>query len=317
MSEAQKAKSPGGAGQIAKQNHRSSAIFTQPSYARNGIEWDSLHPGSHRLKCPACGKDRRSDKTLGVTVDHTGKGVAHCFRCEYVETHTPGNHRKAPHTRREPLARVTVQMPAQFEVLNEYGKAIWKASEAITEGTVAASYLLARRCVLPPSYGDLRWHPSHKHGPSGYTGAALVALLTDVQTNEPRSLHFTWIQADGSKADVQPPRLLLGGHRKAGTVCRLWPDDEVTVGLGVAEGIETALSLAHAYKPVWSCIDAGNLSAFPVLNGIQTLVIATDRDPAGERAATECAARWVTAGQTAVLTQQAVNDLNDCAQEAA
>ena len=33
--------------------------------------------------------------------------------------------------------------------------------------------------------------------------------------------------------------MLCKGHRKAGGVIRLWPDDEVTDGLAVAEGIET------------------------------------------------------------------------------
>jgi putative DNA primase/helicase len=79
-------------------------------------------------------------------------------------------------------------------------------------------------------------------------------------------------------------------------VCRLWPDDFVSHGLGVAEGIETALSLAHAYTPCWAAIDAGNLAALPVLAGVEVLVIAQDRDPAGEMAASDCADRWAAAG---------------------
>lgn len=37
------------------------------------IEWGNLPQGQHRMRCPACGKDSRADKTLGVTIDHTGK----------------------------------------------------------------------------------------------------------------------------------------------------------------------------------------------------------------------------------------------------
>ena len=52
------------------------------------IEWESLPVGEHRLSCPACGRSPR-DKTLGVTVEHDGAGVAHCFRCAHVEAYRP------------------------------------------------------------------------------------------------------------------------------------------------------------------------------------------------------------------------------------
>jgi hypothetical protein len=37
------------------------------------------------------------------------------------------------------------------------------------------------------------------------------------------TLHRTWVTATGDKANVEPPRLLLGKHRKAGGVIRLFP----------------------------------------------------------------------------------------------
>jgi hypothetical protein len=131
-------------------------------------------------------------------------------------------------------------------------------------------------------------------------------------TAKPISLHRTWVRADGRKADIEHPRLLLGdGHRKQGGVIRLWPDDAVTTGLGIAEGIETALSLAHGYSPVWALIDASNLAAFPYLPGIESHVIGADNDAAGIAAARACAARWAVAGAEVLLTRQAENDLND------
>lgn len=92
---------------------------------------------------------------------------------------------------------------------------------------------------------------------------------------------------------------------------RLWPDEAVTVGLGIAEGIETALSLAWAYAPVWACVDAGNMAGFPVLSGIEALAIGADNDAAGHAAAQACAARWVAADAEVFITRQAQNDLND------
>lgn len=192
---------------------------------------------------------------------------------------------------------------------------MWSACRPLSGEALA--YLEARACAIPPRDGDLRWHPALKHPPSGHEGPALVALLTDAaDARIARTLHRTWIQVSGKKAAVDPPRMLLGRHRKAGAVCRLWPDEAVSVGLGVAEGIESALSLAHACTPVWAAIDAGNLADLPVLDGIEALTIAADHDEAGERAAEDCARRWHAAGRRVFIVKapQAGADLNDVAQ---
>lgn len=269
------------------------------------IHWRDIPDGKHRTSCPACGRERRSDKTLGVTVDHTGAGVAHCFRCNYVETHRPDRHGHRQPARRAP-APVT-PTSGKHETLSDYGRSLWAACVPLA-GTVGEQYLLHRRAVVPP--GDLRFHPNLPHKPSGTSGPALVGLVTDAVSGDPLTLHRTWITPTG-KADLDPPRMLLGGHRKQGGVIRLWPDEYVTHGLAIAEGIETALSLAHAFQPVWACIDAGNLATLPVLAGVEVLVIAADNDPAGLTGAHTCAARWTAAGVDVRVTQQAANDLND------
>ena len=272
------------------------------------IAWTDYPAGDHRTTCPACGRGQR-DKTLGVTVDAAGRGVAHCFRCAFTESYRPDNGRRRHVAPALPSPRTITT--AKHETLSEYGRAVWREQcHPILRGTIAADYLLARHCALPPVSGHLRWAPALRH-PSGYIGPALVGLVTDVVTRQFLSLHRTWIQAGGRKADLDPPRLLLGGHRKAGGCIRLWPDESVTHGLAVAEGIETALSLAHAYAPVWSLIDAGNLAALPVLGGVETLVIAADNDVAGRAAAEICARRWADANREVLVTRQQQNDLND------
>lgn len=201
-----------------------------------------------------------------------------------------------------------------FDTLSEYGRKLWRECRPLA-GTIGAAYLAARRCTLPPEDGALRFHPARKHPMGDHIGPALVALVTDATTGEPMSLHTTFICADGTKPAhlPGPARLMLGRHRKAGGVIRLWPDEAVTTGLGIGEGVETCLSLAHAFRPVWSLIDAGNLRAFPVLAGVESLLIAADHDPAGLAAARECAARWCAAGRTASLVMAPADgaDLND------
>jgi hypothetical protein len=193
-----------------------------------------------------------------------------------------------------------IRTETQCSTLSDFGRELWASCRRL-DGD-ALDYLKARRCVIPPLDGDLRWH-SGLHHPSGYTGAALVALVTDAITCEPMTLHRTWIRGDGSKAPLDVPRMLLQGHRKAGGVIRLWPDEAVTYGLGIAEGIETALAAAHAFTPMWSCIDAGNLAAFPVLAGIEALTIFADNDASGkgQRAANECAERWASHAEVTIV----------------
>jgi putative DNA primase/helicase len=271
------------------------------------LAFHELAIGGHRLNCPACGR-KPSDKTLGVTVDLYGRAVAHCYRCHYVETYRPA---RGAAIRPGKAHNRTVQATKR-ECLSEYGLELWRTCRPIYG--VALDYLKARHCAVPPADGDLRFHPALKH-PSGYIGPALVGLVTHAETRQPMTLHRTWVKRDGTKGDVHPSRMLLGGHRKAGGVIRLWPDESVTNGLALAEGVETALSLAHGYTPVWSCIDAGNLAAVPVLAGIETLMIAVDNDPAGIGAASDCAARWTRAGvEVRLVTSGAPKaDINDVA----
>lgn len=270
------------------------------------FDWQDFAIGEHRVICPQCGDGKRT-KNAGLKVDGDG-AVLHCFKCSYIETFRD----KISSIRRAPTIRP--QRPPdqkQFTTLSDWGRALWQSTVEISG--VAVAYLEHRHCVIPPLYGDLRWHPALKH-PSGHVGPGLVALVTDIHTNEPLSLHRTWVAATG-KADVHPPRLPLANHSLKNGVIRLWTDDEVGHTLGIAEGIETALSMAHAVQPVWATIDAGHLAKFPVLAGMTELYIGQDQDPAGVAASTSCAARWHAAGRRVEVSCQTKNDINDSVRE--
>jgi len=77
-------------------------------------------------------------------------------------------------------------------------------------------------------------------------------------------------------------------------VIRLWPDCEVTLGLGIGEGIESALTLAKGFTPVWATIDADNMKSLPYLYPIEALTVAVDNDPNGKglEAFETMARRW-------------------------
>lgn len=169
-------------------------------------------------------------------------------------------------------------------------------------GGDCVEYLKARNCVVPPPDGDLRTY-HHKDGD------CIVGLITDPLTVQPVSLHYTYVRPDGTKwhaREVEP------GHSNAGVI-RLWPDEAVTTGLGIAEGIESALSLAHKVKPVWACINANNLAKFPFLAGVEALSIAVDNDPAGIKAADECSERWKYRKVLRYTSKNKGEDMNDWA----
>ena len=266
------------------------------------IDWKKA-----RCKCPECGRSGK-DETFGISLNSDGSRIGHCFRCSYVERLNPDDsHRMI----RNGTARPPVNQQ-KFTSLSPFGRAMWNESLELS-GTLGEKYLRSRNCVIPPSDGDLRYHPAVLHRPSNYTGPALIALLTDLVSGEPISLHRTWICENGTKPDIFPVRMLLGNHRKDGGVIRLWPDWEVTNGLGIGEGIETCLSLGHAVRPVWSLVDAGNMAKLPVLSGIECLTIATDADEPGIEAANKCATRWHKAGVEVQLALPKSGDLNDIA----
>ena len=200
---------------------------------------------------------------------------------------------------------------------------IWREAEPIA-GTLAARYLINRGvdlCVLPDEMERvLRWHSCcpWEHG----VAPCLVALWTDTITAEPKAIHRTRLTP---KAEKIPPPKSLGPN--AGCVIRLWPDDAVTQGLVIGEGIETTLSAASrcehegtSLTPAWACGDKGHMAGFPVLAGVESLTLLVDNDVGGEgqRAAEICAQRWCDADREVIrLTPRTPGaDFNDLVREA-
>ena len=272
------------------------------------IDWSTYQAGNHRIPCPSCSLHHK-DRTVGLKIRNDGSGVMHCFRCQLTESYRPTRGASTIAPTIGPQREIDAK---RFENLSDWGHNLWNSTLKLSG--VALQYLAYRRCVIPPEGSHLRWHPSLKH-PSGYVGPALVSLVTNIHSREPLSLHRTWITAHG-KADLETPRLPLANHSLKDGVIRLYPDDWVTNRLGIAEGIETALSMAWAFNPVWSTIDSGHLTKFPLLTGVSELVIAQDQDTAGIKAANICARRWAQAGAKVLMMKQFENDLNDVLKEA-
>jgi hypothetical protein len=195
---------------------------------------------------------------------------------------------------------------------------IWREARQPAESPVARH--LARRGLedVYNVHASLRFHPSCPF--AGDRTRAMVALVRNIVTNEPQAIHRTALSLDGQKIEVNgKDRLALGSIR--GAAVKLTADEEVTTCLGIGEGIETTLSLRclpeFGASPVWSVLNAGGITSFPVLPGIECLWIAVDDDPAGRASSELCADRWRRAGREVFLVRSTIAgaDLNDIAME--
>jgi phage/plasmid primase-like uncharacterized protein len=193
----------------------------------------------------------------------------------------------------------------------ETAQRIWQETVAI-KGTDGEAYLTRRGIRLDnvPNHGGLRWHPYCSW--EGGTTPCIVARFTDAATGEARGI---WRRpVDGSKPKSRGPT--------RGCVIRLWPDEAVTTGLVIGEGVETTLSVATRcthrgalLQPAWAAASAGNLENLAILPGINELTILADRDlnGRGQQAARRCAMRWKEAGcEVVTLTPpEEGTDFND------
>jgi len=209
-----------------------------------------------------------------------------------------------PHERqRDSLARSFVSRSTSADDVPhriEAARRIWKEGVEIS-GTPAENYLRRRHALPPFEISDLRFHPACPMG-DGKKVAAMVALMRNIFTNEPRAIHRTPLLADGSGKHPIGKKML--GPSK-GTAIKFCDDAEVTQGLGIAEGIENALTAwTYGWFPAWAAGDAGAIKLFPVLNGIECLTIFADADDktgVGLKAARFCAKKWLAAGREATI----------------
>jgi len=165
-------------------------------------------------------------------------------------------------------------------------------------GTIAETYLRGRgiTCAVPET---LRFHPACWHP----TGRRLPAMVARVKGSDSYAVHRTYLKPDGSgKAEVEPAKAMLGNC--AGGAVRLI---EAQGPLVVAEGIETAMSLASGLLPVpatiWAALSTSGLRALRLPATPARLTIAVDGDTPGREAAHMLAERAHKLGWTVSFLQ--------------
>jgi putative DNA primase/helicase len=170
--------------------------------------------------------------------------------------------------------------------------ALWQEGTS-PAGTLVEAYLNSRRCALESILGSevIRFHPACPFGTLRVP--AMLALITDAVTGEPIGVHRTAIKDDGSGKRFGAESKKMLGVARRGAV-RLHAASE---HLGIAEGIETALSAEQMFgTPVWATLSKDGIEAFPVIPGVKRLTIFADHDDAGITAAHKCGLRYKMSG---------------------
>jgi len=157
----------------------------------------------------------------------------------------------------------------------------------------------------------LRFHPNRcrKNLADQFeTRPALLAALSDVRTGEQCGIINIFLEPDG-RDRLRDKKGKTTTGRARGAAVMLSPFEEPTIGLSICEGVETGIKvLMISLGPLWALGGAGNLGAFPVLNGIECLTICADTGATGQENAAKTAARWHEAGREAVIVTPPADD---------
>lgn len=249
--------------------------------------------------CPMCGgKDRFR------FINTENRGTFLCTHCGagdgiMLAMKKTGLDFRETALRVEPLigeARVEQQRKERSEqdkraAMNE----VWKSGWPVKETDPVGLYL-GRRCGLTTFPKCLRYVERMKYlDDTTRWFPAMVAMLC-TKEGYPAMLHRTFLTEDGKKAPVDAPRRMMPGYVPKGGAIRLGPAEEI---MGVAEGIETALSASIMFNmPVWATTGtSGLVSWMPPPEAKQVYIFGDkDRKYAGQASAFALAHRLACSG---------------------
>jgi putative DNA primase/helicase len=185
---------------------------------------------------------------------------------------------------------------------------MWLRAKPIRRGSAVAKYLL-NRCSMTELY-PLQLRQVSNGLPE------MIAMVSDNAGN-PVTLHRTFLTPEGTKADGagRSSRKLMPGSLPDSVAIRLSDGGEyVPKILGVAEGIETALSVRQLFGiQCWSLINSVMMAKWSPPDGVEKAIIFGDNDKnfAGQAAAYKLANRLSGKVEIEVKIPDQVGDWND------
>ena len=206
------------------------------------------------------------------------------------------------------LVRAKDLKPVQVEEKPAVSKAqmaeMWRKGVPLTPDNVGGAYL-TKRCGVAVYPSALRM--------ADVNDCIMIARVTDPAGNGVQ-LHKTIFHPDGTKAG----RKMMRAPMPPGSAIRL--HEPMQGVLGVAEGIETALSASQIFHcPVWALINANNLEKWMPPQGVEHIMIFGDNDLSftGQASAYALAKKLVATGSYRVdvrIPREAGWDWNDVQQ---
>lgn len=219
-------------------------------------------------------------RVRGWTFAEARKRVMEAAGIEEDENGTSSTVHTALPMRISENAAPVAQPPDRVRRLRRDRCAIENCEDAITYLTSRALWPLPPGCALKAHATVEYWHEGQRVG----RYPALVADVVD-GAGELVTVHTTYLQGGKKIAGFEPRKILSPMTGREGCAVRLMPAADV---LGIAEGIETALSAAALDGiPVWAALNTSLLSRFEPPPGVLRLRIYGDRDLAGITAASK------------------------------
>jgi putative DNA primase/helicase len=288
--------------------------------------------GGHTILCPGPGHSPR-DRSLAVRFDprapdgflaysHSNDDWRDCRdhvrSCLGLPQWQPGQDDRqrtipARHVKQWDLAtseREWAEPPTADDLARiSQARRIWDMAGS-PRGTLAETYLRSRALDLADELaGDvLRFHPQcpWRNEDTGVIDRvpALVAAFRSIDDDSITAVHRIALRADGSKIG----RKMLGIVRRA--AIKLAP---ATTSLAIGEGVETCMAAQQlGIWPAWALGSVGAISFFPVIQGVQQLVLLGESGMASTTAIMRVGARWRQVGRTVrVRMPRTGTDLND------
>lgn len=260
--------------------------------------------------CPVCQPERRKSQNALTIADGVSCLLTHCkkARCNYravaEASGITSGIRRAPNA--VDIQRRKTQASENTARRSQQAYSVWSESAPV-DGTIAEIYLRQRgiTCRLPDTlrFQPDCWHPSAKR---------LPAMLALVEGGEGFAIHRTYLQTDGlAKSQVAPSKAMLGAI--SGGSVRL---TTATGPVVVAEGIETALSLAcgllNEPMTLWAALSTSGMKNLRLPMSPSKLIIASDGDVAGRKAAHDLALKANGLGwNVSLLSAPDKQDWND------
>ncbi|MBI6629740.1 toprim domain-containing protein [Pontibaca sp. S1109L] len=261
--------------------------------------------------CPVCQNEgRKGQNALTLADGNGGRLLLNCKKsgCTFGDILAAAGISPGNYTPPDPATIAQRKAEQHKDAMKRaaHAQRLWQEAQPIA-GTLAETYLRGRgiTCPLP---GTLRFQSSCWHGPTAKRLPALVAL---VDGGGGFAVHRTYLRADGRKAAVKPAKAMLGAVQ--GGAVRLTGAPGPLV---VAEGIETALSLASGLlrtpATVWAALSTSGVRGLRLPADSHRLTIAPDGDAPGRDAAHALAERAHALGwQVSLLPAPDGRDWND------